>query len=408
MAAPTYPTGSKSLIRELNRSAVLALIKHEGPIPRVGIARRLRLSGAAVTSIAGELLSIGLIREVAQAPSTGGRRPSLLALDPDAARVIGIKLAVDHLAAVMVDLDGGIVDSRTVPLSTPRLHATVETIADVVAELRGAGGAARLLGVGIGMPGVVDGTRGISIDAPILGWHHVAIGDLLAARVDVPVLVDNDVNTLAVAELLYGHGRNVADFVTVTLGRGVGAAIVIGAQLYRGRLGGAGEFGHLPVDPDGPPCECGRRGCLEAFVADPAVVARARAAGVIGPRQGIEHLVRRADGEHAGAQDVLGEAGERLGVAIAGLVNVLSPSLVILSGEGMRAQSHLEPRLRAAMDRHLFPPLSDVELIVDVWDDTKWARGAAALVLETFFSAGRDGATNGGGIDLAGFAADAV
>lgn len=408
MPAPAYPTGSKSLIRELNRSAVLALIKHEGPIPRVGIARRLHLSGAAVTSIAGELSSLGLIREVAQAPSTGGRRPSLLALNPGAASVIGVKLAVDHLAAVVVDLDGGILDSRTVPLSTRRFAGAVETIAEVIAGLRGAGVSKRLLGVGIGMPGVVDGTRRTSIDAPILGWRNAPIGDVLAERLDLPVLVDNDVNTLAVAELLYGQGRNVVDFVTVTIGRGVGAAIVIGGQLYRGRLGGAGEFGHVPVDPDGPPCECSRRGCLEAFVADPALVARARAAGIIGARQGVAHLVRRADAGHAAAQALLGEAGERLGTAIAGLVNTLSPSLVIVSGEGMRAQSHLEPRLRAALERHLFPPLAGVELVIDAWDDTKWARGAAALVLETFFSAGRDGATNGRGVDLASFTAQAV
>lgn len=407
MPALTYPTGSKSLIRELNRSAVLALIRHEGPIPRVAIARRLRLSGAAVTSIAGELTSLGLIREVAQAPSTGGRRPTLLALNPTAASVIGVKLAPDHLAAVIVDLDGGILDSRTLPLSTRQFESTVGTIEALVAELCGMTSPRRVLGVGVGMPGVVDRARGIGVDAPILGWRGAPIGDLLADRLGLPVVVDNDVNTLAVAELLYGQGRDVGDFVTITIGRGVGAAIVIGGQLYRGRLGGAGEFGHVPLEPTGPACVCGRRGCLEAFVADPALISRARAAGVIGPRQGVEQLVQRADDGNAAARDLLGEAGERLGMAIAGLVNILSPALVIVSGEGMRARSHLEPRLRAAMERHVFPPLTGVELVVDPWDDTKWARGAAALALETFFGVGRDGETNGRGIDLASFAREA-
>lgn len=408
MAVAPYPTGSKSLIREINRSAVMSLIKHEGPIARVAIARRLRLSGAAVTSIAGELTSLGLIREVAQAPSTGGRRPTLLALNPTAASVIGVKLGVDHLAAVIVDLDGGILESRTLSLSTRRFEATAEKIAGVVANLRDATSPRRLLGVGVGMPGVVDGMRGISVDAPILGWRQARIGDLLAERLGLPVLVDNDVNTLAVAELLYGQGRSVADFVTITIGRGVGAAIVIGGQLYRGRLGGAGEFGHVPLDPAGPMCECGRRGCLEAFVGDPGLVERARAAGVIGPRQGVNELVRRADAGEAAAREILGEAGERLGLAVAGLVNTLSPALVIVSGEGMRARPHIEPRLRAAIERHVFPPLAGVELVLDPWDDAKWARGAAALVLETFFSVGRDGAANGRAIDLASFAAEAL
>lgn len=402
-----YPTGSKSLIRELNRSAVLNLIKREGPIARVGITRRIGLSGAAVTSIAGELASIGLIQSVAQAPSTGGRKPTLLALNPTAATVIGVKLAVDHLAVVLVDLEGNVLESRVEPLISHTFDITVESVARLVSELRGAA-SPRMLGVGVGMPGVVDAGRGVCVDSPILGWREAPIADRLAQRVGVPVLVDNDVNTLAFAEQLYGKGRDVPDFVTVTLGRGVGCAIVIGGQLVRGRLGGAGEFGHVPVDPAGPICECGRRGCLEALVADPALVRAGRAAGVITGAEGVTTLTERADAGNPQAHAILDEAGERLGVAMAGLVNVLSPGLVIVSGEGMRARRHVEPPLRAALERHLFPPLAGVDLVVDQWDDTKWARGAAALVLETFFSAGRDEGTNGRAIDLASFIAEAV
>lgn len=403
-----YATGSKSLIRELNRSAVLNLIKEEGPIARVTIARRLGLSGASLTSIAGELERLGLIREVAQAPSGGGRPLGLLALNADAACVIGIKLADDHLAGVVSDLSGEALASEVVPLDGHALEEVEKHIAYLVRSLTASAGNRRLLGVGIGLPGVVDGAAGICVDSPILGWHQVPLAERLTRRVGLPVLIDNDVNTLAVAESLYGAGRAVANFVTVTTGRGVGLGIVIGGQLYRGRLGGAGEFGHLPVEADGRACECGRRGCLEALVAEPALIAEGRAAGLLTNGDGPDELVARADAGDRDACRIFTGAGERLGVALAGLVNVLSPELIIVSGEGMRARHHLEGPLRSALTEHTFPPLAGVELLIDPWEDTKWARGAAALVLETFFSAGRDEATNGRAIDLATFVAKAV
>lgn len=371
------------------------------------MARRLGLSAAAVTSITGELDALGLIREVAQNPSTGGRPASLLALDPGAGSVIGVKLAVDHLAGVIADLSGSVLDSRVTRLRSHRLERVTVQIERLVSDLRESTRGRRLLGVGVGMPGAIDGPRGVCVDSPILGWHAAPVAELLAKRLGLPVLIDNDVNTLAVAEQLYGLGRDVEDFVTVTIGRGVGLGIVVGGKLHRGRWGGAGEFGHLPVVPDGPTCECGRRGCLEALVADPVLVTQAQAEGAIGPDDSVEDLTACADAGDRAAQAIFTRAGERLGIAIAGLVNVLSPSLVIVSGEGVRARQHLEPSLRAAMDEHLFPPLAGVELAIDPWDDAKWARGAASLVLETFFSAGRDVGANGQGIDLATFAAQA-
>lgn len=404
-----YPIGSKALIRGLNRSAVLNLIKHEGPISRVAIARSLGLSGGSLTSIAGELESLGLIREVAHAPSAGGRPASLLALNPDAASVIGVKLADDHLAGVISDLSGGILASGMVPLSGHDVADVESGIGNLIQELQGSSSPDhRLLGVGIGLPGVVDASAGVCVDSPILGWHGVPLAGRLAERFDLPVLIDNDVNTLAVAESLYGAGRDARNFMAVTIGRGVGLGIISNGQLLRGRLGGAGEFGHVPFDVDGPECECGRRGCLEAVIADAALAAQAQAAGVIGEGEGAEMIVARADAGDARAGQILATAGTHLGVAIAGLINVLSPELVLVSGEGMRARRHLEATFRLAVDSHIFPPLAGVELLIDPWDDAKWARGAAALVLETFFSAGREDSMNGRAVDLASFAAEAV
>ena len=403
-----YSTGSKSLIRQLNRSAVLNLIKSEGPIARVTIAQQLGLSPASVTSIASELEGLGLIRQVAQARSAGGRPAELLALNPGAAGVIGVKLADDHLAGVLSDLDGTVLASDARPLGRHTPPAVARGLEALIRALREAGPPLqRVLGIGLGLPGVIDGRRGVCVDSPILGWRQVPLAADLSERFDMPVLIDNDVNTLAVAESIYGAGRDVDDFVAVTIGRGVGLGIVLGGQLQRGRLGGAGEFGHLPVQRDGPPCECGRRGCLEALVADGALVRRARANGTLTEGDGVERLAELAAAGHVGARALVSEAGWILGVALAGLVNVLSPSLVVVSGEGMRARGVLEPELRTAMAQHLFPPLIGVEIVIDAWDDAKWARGAAALVLEAFFSAGARNGMAARGVDLASFVQEA-
>jgi predicted NBD/HSP70 family sugar kinase len=400
-----YATGSKALIRDLNRSAVLNLIKREGPISRVEISRMLGLSGASVTSIAGELEGLGLIRTVAHAPSDGGRPRRLIALNPDAACVIGIKLQVDQLAAVIVDLEANPLVERVEVLSGHGFDTVLAATADLVSSLREAAGGRALLGVGIGMPGVIDGPNGVCVDSPMLGWRNAPIVDRMSGVLGLPVVIDNDVNTLAVAEQLYGKGHDVDDFVVVTLGRGVGCGIVVGRQLVRGRLGGAGEFGHMPIDTDGPLCECGRRGCLEAFIGDLALARTAVEAGVLPPGSRAVDLAEKANRGDATCRSILAEAGGRLGTAIAGLANLLSPSLVLISGEGTRAHHHIETRMRSALERNLFPPLSGLEVMVDPWDDTRWARGAAALVLEAFFSAGRQVATNGGAVDLADFAA---
>lgn len=380
--------GDGSLIRDLNRAAILGLVWEQGLIARVEIARRLALSAAAVTDITRELVSDGVLREVEEAPSSGGRRPILLGLVGPAAQAIGVKIASDHLAIVRVALDGAMLMRETELFEASHPDALEHLIGLLASAVEGASAfPGRLLGVGVGMPGIVDAT-GV-VQAPTLGWSNVAIGPILRARLSVPVLVDNDVNTLAVAERLYGLGRGLDHTITVTIGRGVGLGIVVGGDLYRGAHGGAGEFGHLPVDPDGPACSCGRRGCLEALINDAALVRQAIEAGIADaadPRP-TAALRRAADGGDPAALRIYRNAGAIFGRAVAGLVNVLSPQRIIVSGEGTQAWAHYAESFEASLRGAVFPPLTGVAVEVDPWDDAKWARGAAALVLRATFAA---------------------
>ncbi len=388
-----YRTASTGFSRDVNRTAILRLIATAGPIARKTIASRLALSSATVTGITRELLADGLIRVAEHAPSRGGRPAVLLELVGEAAAVLGAKVAADHVVGVLVDLEAEILERFEAPFDAST-DDPVERLADILD-----GWVARsathppLLGVGIGVAGVFDASSG-TLDSPLLGWRGLPLARLLETRLGVPVFVDNDVNTLAVWERLYGRGTGLEHFVTVTIGRGIGLGIVAGGDIYRGFRGGAGEFGHVSMVADGPLCSCGKRGCLEAVAADPALVTQARKTGLLADGEGIDRLLGLADAGEPRATELYAGAGTVLGRAVSGLVNVLAPELVLLSGEGTQAWRWLEPAFERELRAHLFPALSDVRLEVDPWDDAKWAVGAASLVLRATFNGPLDGEHN--------------
>jgi predicted NBD/HSP70 family sugar kinase len=381
---------SPNLVRDLNRSAILRLIGREGPIARAEIARRLALSPATVTAVTRRLIGAGLVNVVDQAPSRGGRPALLLGVVGGAAHALGVKVAADHLVGVRVDLDAQVVERFEYPFEAAHPDA-LERLAEILrSQTAPREGRPVVLGIGLGVPGVVDGGEHSVVHSPMLGWHSLAVGTFLEERLGVPVLVENDVNTLAVAGRLYGRGRDVDHFLTVTIGRGVGLGIIVDGDVYRGAHGGAGEFGHVAVVEDGPVCECGKHGCLEALVADPALVGRAVADGVLRDGEGIERLRELAEASDLRAARIFSDAGGILGRAVAGLVNVLSPQLVLISGEGTQAWAHMSRAFHHSLGEAVFPPLRDVAVEIDPWDDGKWARGAAALVLRAMFVTGLD------------------
>jgi len=386
----SYRTGATGLTRDLNRAAILRLIGLSGPIARTSIAKRLGLSPATVTSITRELIESGIVRTADRAPSRGGRPALLLEIVSRSAHAFGVKIAPDHLVGVLVDLDGDVIEQFEARLDLTAAHGFDAAVAVLGGWLDEAAAETPLLGVGLGVPGVVDSSSG-RVTSPLIGWSDFALRDALQQELGIAVLVDNDVNTLATAERLYGRGRDVEDFITLTLGRGVGLGIVANGDIYHGHGGGAGEFGHVTAVVDGPVCSCGKRGCLEAVIGDPALVAIARGDGTIGKRHGIAALRRQADAGDADARAIFAEAATVLGQAVANLVNVLSPKLILVSGEGAQAWAHYEEAFGRSLQTHVFPPLRGVTVEVDPWDDAKWAVGAASLVLRTTFTPLVDG-----------------
>jgi predicted NBD/HSP70 family sugar kinase len=378
---------NRDLMRDLNTSLVVNLVKGGGPISRAELARQSKLSPATISGIVARLMRTGVVSEVAIGPSRLGRPPVLLRLNERAGYAVGIKLKEHGLTTVITNLAAEVVhsaesDAPLVGDPSAALVAIEQAVRKALAE----SGVKRkmVLGIGIGLAGVIDAGRGVCRYSHILRWQNVALSEPLRRKLQIPVWVDNDVNTLAVAEKWFGAGVGLKHFLTVTLGRGIGLGIVLNGEIYRGAIGGAGEFGHTVVAPDGPPCQCGRSGCLEALVSEPALLNRISL--MLGRRVSTDELLgltERADPIVAG---VLAEAGQQLGLALANLVTLLNPERLIISGEGTRLGAAMFEPMTQTIRQMSFDGLSaEMDIVIQPWGDQAWAIGAATLVLRELF-----------------------
>jgi N-acetylglucosamine repressor len=380
--------GSRSLSRDLNASLLIEMVRRFGPISRAELSRQSQISAPTVSAIVAQLLERGTFSEVALAPSSGGRPPVLLQLNPKAGYVVGIKLRGDGLTTVVCDLDASVVatdEADAALVGDPTGAITAIELATRRA-LRAAGVArTKVLGVGIGLSGVIDSLRGSCEFSHLLQWHDVELAAPLRRRLRLPVWVDNDVNTLAIAEKWSGDGTSARDFITLSVGRGLGLGIVIDRAVYRGAVGGAGEFGHVIIDQDGPECECGRAGCLEAMVGERALLDRVSARH--GRQVSRAELITLAAAGDEATIAVLTDASNVLGLALANVVTLLNPELVIICGEGTELGAPFLDLVVASIRELAFAGLGKhVDVKVQQWGDDAWAVGAATLVLRESFA----------------------
>jgi predicted NBD/HSP70 family sugar kinase len=386
------PLGNRDLIRAINRSTILNFIKMHGAIPRAEIARLTGLSPATVSAISAELIQDNLVFEKETGDSSGGRRPIMLAINPHGGCVVGIKLMEDHALGALTDLEATPLGKQSYTLTDTSPPAVARALSELVSELlsNSENPTPNLMGVGVGLAGIVDSAQGLVRQSPFFGWTDVPLRELIQDRVNVPVYLDNDVNTLAFAEKWFGAGRGIDNFLVVTFGRGIGLGIVVNGQFLHGARGSAGEFGHTVIQPGGELCACGKRGCLEMYASEPAMLRESAQAFQQGRLSSLpntpEEMVLLAEEGEIAVQEIFAQAGRLLGQSIANLINIFNPERILINGEGVRAGKWLFEPMQAAIDEHTMPSLrQDVSILVEPLGDDAWARGAASLVLHELF-----------------------
>ncbi len=303
----------------------------------------------------------------------------MLSFNHSYACTVGMKIERDRLLAAQLDLAGAILRVERQPLPTPlEPDDVLRQAAHAVDALRDK----RILGVGVGISGFVDATRGVDLYSPILGWRDVPVASPLSEELELPVWVENDVNALTLAEWRYGAAQSMRDFVCITVGEGIGAGLVVGGRLYRGRFGGAGEVGHFCLDPEGPTCRCGGRGCVETYVSDGAIEAEARARGF----RSLGELSTSARSGMGKAREVYQRMGRVLGIGAKNVVNLLNPEAIVLGGERMADSDLFLNSFHQELRRHAFShETRELKVLPAQLGSDGFLIGAGTLVTEGLF-----------------------
>ncbi len=371
--------GDQGLVRSQNRALVINLLRTSGPLSRADIAKQTGLAPSALTRLMRILIEEGVVEEVGKSSSSGGRPATLVGLNDQHAFSIGVKIERKRVLAARVDLGGVITHRAESPIEDPPDPSeTLDKIANLVDRLLNG----RILGIGVSVSGFVDPASGINLYSPILRWENVHILDELSPRFEVPIRVENDVNALALAERWYGAGRNYQHFICITVGEGIGAGVVIGGELYRGAYGGAGELGHITIDPNGPVCRCRERGCLEVYASDRFLEEEAGRLGY----PGIDSMIAAARAGSEEGRDVFVRMGTNLGIGAKNLVNLLNPEVIILGGERMDEADLFFAAFQDEVHRHSFPAeAAQLQIVPSQLGRDGFLIGAATLAAVEFF-----------------------
>lgn len=393
-------TADQILVRKLNTSLIMECLRTSGPLSRAGLSEATGLNRSTVSSIVHDLLKKNLVREIGLHSSARTGRPGmLLELNPDGGCAVGVEIGVDFISAVLTDFVARVLWRRKVPTNPEeKREVVIGQAEEIVQEALAIGKEQGLppLGIGLGVPGLVDIREGTLVFAPNLRWCNVPLRQMWAQRFDLPVFVENEANAAALGEYYFGNARGVQNLIYLSAGVGLGGGIIIKGKLFRGSNGFAGEIGHMTVDPNGEPCGCGKRGCWETLVGPRAIARQVRKALESGERSSIPSLVENdlsridvsivvqaAQTGDPVARTALEEVGAYLGIGISNLVNAFNPEMVVLGGALSLAGPFLLPVIEKTVQEHALPqPRGALTITTSAHGADACVMGAVALVLD--------------------------
>jgi len=375
-------------IRDINRQIVLNYVREREPISRAEIARESELQRSTVSAIVEDLKTEGLVEEVGEGESTGGRRPTMLKLRAADPIALGVSITPTYTTVATSDLAGRVLDQEeflTDPEKT--ISDVIRVVRDFTTRYKGS-----IEGVGVSLPGLVDPSTGTALYIPYFLWRDLPISKMISDAVGLPVVIDNDANAVALAELWFGRPEvsDARDFILVLVAEGVGTGIIFDGQVYRGQRGAAGEFGHMVIGRGAPvPCSCGSDDCWEAFSSERSAIARYLNLSGRSTNSEITFIevVDRALGGEAHATTALIETARHLGVGISNLIIGFSPEAVVVGGEIARAWDLIENALTETIANSVRRGLPSARILPSTLGEDPTLRGALSLVLASKFAA---------------------
>lgn len=384
-------------IKEKNRMTVLNLIRTRGLITKTDLAKETNSTLAGVGNIIKDLLELNLIAEYGFAESTGGRKPIIYQLNANAYYAIGIKIGINTLQGVLINLEGLVVSERTLHLTTTEVGYVVKEIVELVNEISEQVTDTKILGVGVSAPGPLNSEKGIIISPPNLDkWVNVPLKELLEEQINYPVYVQKDANAAAYAELYFGNARNSSNFLYFMVEEGIGSGIIINHEIYHGFGFGAGEIGHTTIDVNGPLCSCGNYGCLEVIASGLALIDRAKGEMKKGypstlrldGELTLEQIISASGAGDQLAQQLLQESARYVGIGLANQINILNPETVILGGSIIQSDPKVFETAKNVALARVFPLFANqVEIVPSKLGTNAEAIGGGTIVLHEFFSA---------------------
>lgn len=396
--------GKSSVIKEINVKNILDIIRRHGPISRIEISEITGLTPATVTNITSELIDSKLIIEGETGDSSGGRRPIMLRMRSDYYRVIGVYIGSRKIRIITADLLANIKHKKEIKYD--REIVTVEYVKEILdRELfpiirKYEAKNKKIIGIGVGIHGIVDSKRGISIVAPNLGWENVNIAELLYKSYGIPVFIENNTRTMALGENWFGSGKNVSSFFCLNIEYGVGGSFFINNKLVNGNAFGAGEIGHTTVDINGEMCSCGNKGCLETVASVKALLKQAynqylehRSSKIYNGKEinsindiSPEDLYDAAKHGDELAISLIRNMGRNIGIGIANVINILNPELVIINGEIISTgEILLTPIIETVRKRGFSNSVNSTGIVLSKLGSVAYLKGAVVLATQHIF-----------------------
>ncbi|HHT96285.1 MAG TPA: ROK family transcriptional regulator [Clostridiales bacterium] len=375
----------KQKLADYNRGCVIELISKRGPINRAEIAKQLKLSIPTIMKIADDFIDEGIIRIIGKGESTGGKRPLLYEIIEDAYYCIGLDIGRSKINTVLTNLQGKIVNKNLV--NVKHLNTPGEFLEVIINEIellihKSNIPNEKIMGIGVGVPGIIDRKAGIVLYSSNFDWESIDLLTPLKEKFNFKIIIENSNRTMALGEKWTGVAQESDNTFCINIGHGIGAAILEKDTVYHGSSGTSGEFGHIVLQKDGPLCDCGNYGCLEALSSGNAIAKKMQKKNA----KEVFDLARQGD---AIAIDVIDSAIEYLGIGIAGVINLLDPEMVILSGGIMKSYDMFWGKLTENIEKYKMKNTGlDVKITIGALGEDATAIGAAVQLLKNFRNSG--------------------